>query len=309
MINNARLRLNQASVASVIASADTGVMQQMALLQDIGDELAERNFWQALDISATFAGAVLNLTPTGTLTSGSPEVTGLSSVQNIVLGGAVTGVGIPAGTTVQTVSGTGLTLSQNATASGLQTLSIVGAQSLFPFPAGFGGLSPGLQFQSTAYPTIPVPGPVTDEAMATLKALPVVPLQPCWRVIDGQFEFYPPPATTEVYTFNFYSAFWIGVNGSTSATAAAFANDTDISLIDEKVLTSGLEWRWLAAKGLDYAEAFRRYEMRIARADGRQDKTREVSMSRRFSAPPGTWPGVLPIYDGSANEGADFGWN
>jgi hypothetical protein len=308
IVNNARLRLNQASVVSVIRSADTGVMQQMALLQDVGDELAERNFWQALDTPATFAGAALVLTPTGILTNGSTLVTGMSSVQGIVLGGAISGAGIPAGTTVVTASGTTLTLSQNATASGLTSLSIVGAQTLFPFPSGFGGLSPGLKFQSTLYPTMPLTGPVTDEVMAALKALPVVPLQPAWRVINGQFEFYPAPAAGEVYTFNFYSTNWIAVNGVATTTAAAWANDADTSLIDEKILTSGLEWRWLAAKGLDYAEAFRRYETRIARADGRQDKTREVSMSNRVGVSSASWPGELPVYDGSVNDGADFGF-
>lgn len=239
MVSNARLRLNQAAPVSVVGSADTGVVQMMALLQDIGDELAERNFWQALDTPATITAD---------------------------------------GTTV-----------------------------LFQFPTAFGGLSPGLQFQSTLYPTLPVIGPVTDEQMASFKALPVTPLQPVWRVIDGQFEFYPAPASGEVYTFNYYSSMW--VQSAAGDLQLSWEADTDISLIDEKILTTGLEWRWLKAKGLDYSEEFRRFEMRIARADGRQDTRREVSMSSRLVGGPGSWPGVIPLYDGSGTEGADFGFS
>jgi hypothetical protein len=201
IVTNAMLRQNQAAPGVVFASTDTGVQQRITLLQDVGDELAERVTWQAENIAATI---VCN-----------------------------------------------------------------GTQTLFPLPADWGGLSEGEQFQSTLYPTFPVIGPVTNEQMATFKALPVSPLQPVWRIIQNQFEFYPAPAAGEVYTYNYYSTYWIKQVGG--STVAAWTADTDVSLIDEKTLTTGLEWRWLKSKGLDYAEEFRRFEMRIGRADGRDD--------------------------------------
>ena len=226
IVNNARLRTNQATTASVIGSSDTGVQQQLALVQDVGDELAERNFWQALDIGSSIAGD--------------------------------------------------------------------GVTTLFSPPTDFAGLSPGLQFQSTLYPTLPVIGPITDEEMAAFKAYPSVPLQPLWRVIQNQFEFYPAPAAGESLKYNYFSKNWVSL--AAGGTASAWASDNDTSLIDEKLLTTGLEWRWLKAKGLDYAEEFRRYEMRLARADGRQDKTRVVRMTSRLVGGPDAWPGVFPLY-------------
>ena len=235
IVSNAMLRQGQSAPASVIGSTDTGVIQRLALLQDIGDELAERVSWQAENIAGS--------------------------------------------------------------------ITCNGTSTLFSLPVDWGGMSAGETLQSTLYPTMPVIGPITNEAMAAFKALPVTPIQPVWRIIQGQFEFYPAPASGEVYKYNYYSKYWIKAAGG--GTSAVWANDTDTSLIDEKVLTSGLEWRWLKSKGLDYAEEFRRFEMRIARAEGRDDDSREVAMSNKRISGTNTWPGQFPIYDGSANEGSD----
>jgi hypothetical protein len=59
----------------------------------------------------------------GTLTSGSPTVT-LTTTVGLIEGMTVTGTGIPGGTTIQTInSGTVITLSANATATGSQSLT------------------------------------------------------------------------------------------------------------------------------------------------------------------------------------------
>ena len=62
---------------------------------------------------------------TGTLTSGSASVTGVSSTTGLSIGQDVTGTGIPAGTTILTINGltATITLSANATASGSENLT------------------------------------------------------------------------------------------------------------------------------------------------------------------------------------------
>lgn len=268
MIKKARLRTNQPSVSAIIGNIDTGVTQQLELLQDIGDELAERNQWQSLNISGTITGD------------------GDTTIWPFAMGTLLPGDFAPG----PDFSGPPDFVSPPEAAQ-----------------VDFGGLSNGLKFVSSLFPLQPLVGPVTNEQMAGLKAFPLGLLRPVWRVIDNNFEFWPALAVGEVATYNYYSTNWI--QPVTGPRILAFAADTDISLIDEKILISGLEWRWLAAKGLDYAEAFRRYERRIALADGRQDTTREVSMSRRRVGPASTWPAAIPQYDGSDTESYDFGFS
>jgi large repetitive protein len=73
----------------------------------------------------TLAGPYQAYVFTGTLTSGSDSMTGISNLTGLIAGESVTGTGIPAGTTILTVtsSPSTITLSATATASGSQSLT------------------------------------------------------------------------------------------------------------------------------------------------------------------------------------------
>ncbi len=74
------------------------------------------------DFPALFG--VLSATRVGTTTSGSPTVTGLSSTSDLAAGFQVTGSGVPTGATITAIpSGSSITLSANATASGAPSLT------------------------------------------------------------------------------------------------------------------------------------------------------------------------------------------
>ncbi len=67
----------------------------------------------------------LSISQEGTLTSGSPTITGFSDTSKMSAGMLVSGTGIPAGATVVSVdSATQITISANATASGSNTLLV-----------------------------------------------------------------------------------------------------------------------------------------------------------------------------------------
>lgn len=85
---------------------------------------------------ASYASLFAALCPqrNGTLTNGVNTVTGLSTTLDMWVGMPVEGVGVPAGATVASItSSSAITLSANATASGVQSLK------LFPFGYGSGG--------------------------------------------------------------------------------------------------------------------------------------------------------------------------
>jgi hypothetical protein len=163
----------------------------------------------------------------------------------------------------------------------------------FTLPVDFGQMSPGMTITSSLYPLLPLRGPIDNEDLARLKALPAWPVRPVWRYIGGVIEFFPAPASGEVMTFNYYSANWVLLADATTR-APRWTADTDTALVDEKVLTRGLIWRWLSVKGLEYAEEFRRYEMALDRAVGRDDTARMVPMSRGVNIVDDSWfPGII----------------
>lgn len=173
-----------------------------------------------------------------------------------------------------------------------------GTTTVFSVPGYFGEMSPGMEFVSSLYPLIPLTGPITNEVLARLKALPAWPLRPVWRIIGGNIEFFPAPANGEVLTFNFYSTNWV-LDADGSTRTLRWTADTNTSMIDEKVMARGLVARWKEAKGLDYVEDFRRYESAIDRAVGRDGTERIVNMARGASSVDSGWfPGTI-TYSGS----------
>jgi len=98
--------------------------------------------------SATFAQS-------GTTTSASASVTGLPSTNRLFVGQAVSGAGIPAGTTVATItSNTAITLSANATASATVSLTFSGSANIVvPFNATAGDVAALFGAQAGIGPT------------------------------------------------------------------------------------------------------------------------------------------------------------
>jgi hypothetical protein len=85
-----------------------------------------RRYVTPVDINGT--GRIVQYNPsgyvfTGTLTIGSPSVTGISNTTGLVAGETIVGTGIPDGTTIMTVSANTITLSANATVNGPQSLT------------------------------------------------------------------------------------------------------------------------------------------------------------------------------------------
>jgi hypothetical protein len=106
-----------------------------------------------------------------------------------------------------------------------------------------------------------------------------------FRIIAGEINFYPVPAAGQTCAFEYISNFWTAdVNGNG---AAVWENDTDISVLDEQLLILGTVWRWKAAKGLSYAEDFRKYEARLLDVQNRDGGKPILTMTgAKYDIPP-----------------------
>ena len=73
---------------------------------------------------------------------------------------------------------------------------------------------------------------------------------------------------------------------------AAWAADSDLSLISERLIRLGAVWRWKRRKGFDYSEEMNDYEGALDRLGGQEDTAPVVSMSDDVG-PIDTWPGLI----------------
>lgn len=166
-----------------------------------------------------------------------------------------------------------------------------GVTTLFTPPTNFGTLSPSITFVSSIYPTLTLPGPVNEDDLLRMKALPVVVQPSCWRRINGQIEFFPALASGEIITYTYHSKLWI-----TDSTGVTFRTrwlaDTDIAVFSERLVMLGTIWMWKRGKGLDYAEEFAAYERALDRNAGQENQGREINTAAGFDTDI-SWPGTI----------------
>lgn len=170
-----------------------------------------------------------------------------------------------------------------------------GVTTVWTLPAGFDKFSAGQRLVYSVSPMTPLIGPVSNEDLLSLKSFPAALVVPVWRLIGNQIEIWPAMAAGSNVQFNYYSLFWIApVIGSATD---AYASDTDVSLMDEKLIRLGVIWRWKSSKGFEYAEDFRLYEGALANAQDREETVRVTAMSNTRYFPDNYWPGTV-TYNG-----------
>lgn len=87
-----------------------------------------------------------------------------------------------------------------------------------------------------------------------------------FRLAANLFSIYPTPTAVETIAYQYYSKYFI-------TNKAAYSDDADAPLLDEDLLTIDLRWRFLQAKGADFAhekaEAIQRRDALLAKDGGR----------------------------------------
>ncbi len=133
--------LTSGSPTITVVQSAAGVLGIAGLGLVVGQPLTGANITPGTTITAIAANTVTmsanptaasTVTPTGTVTSGSPIITNVTSVAGVIAGQAITGTGIPSSTTVSSFGTTvpySITMSKNATAT-LPPITISGVTTI-----------------------------------------------------------------------------------------------------------------------------------------------------------------------------------
>ncbi len=116
------------------------------------------------------------------------------------------------------------------------------------------------------------------QEQASLTATVVVD---AFRFSGNNIRIIPDPTVNDSMVFEYISKFWVDtatVDGT--ADASTFTNNADEVVFDEELLTLGAIWRYKASKGFDYAEEFRSYEIKKARAQGDDGGNRVMNLGK-----------------------------
>jgi len=111
-------------------------------------------------------------------------------------------------------------------------------------------------------------GPLTSHRWQMLKTGLISNVWDAFRIRGDALLMNPTPTAGDSMAYEYISKNWCTDAGETTP-AAKWTSDDDIGLLDEELMTLGLIWRWMRAKGFDYGEAQRTYETEVEKQLGR----------------------------------------
>jgi hypothetical protein len=126
-----------------------------------------------------------------------------------------------------------------------------------------------------------VSGPLTAQEYQDYKSRLTSIVYDAFRVRGNDILILPTPAAGLTFAFEYISNAWCR-NAAATVLRSAWAADDDTGMIDEEIMTLGLQWRFLKAKGFDYGEAFQSYEAHVAAVIGRDGGSRTLNMASGF---------------------------
>lgn len=136
---------------------------------------------------------------------------------------------------------------------------------------------------------LPVWGPRNAQDWQGLKALPMSGPFYQYRFRGNHLLMLPAMPAGHVMAFE-YAAKSPIQDSTTAAYKSLFTKDSDLWLLPDNLLLSGLRWMWKKEKGLPYAEEFRLYEAAVASAGGHDGTKPKLSMS---DGSPRIQPGIF----------------
>jgi hypothetical protein len=113
-----------------------------------------------------------------------------------------------------------------------------------------------------------------------------------WRIIGNVLQVYPAPAAGLTFALDYVSKNYCETSGGTDQ--SEWAADSDLGRVPEHLIELGLVWRWLRAKGMDYAEEMATYEREVEKASAR-DRGMGVSVisAQHRDFPDPFWNGTV----------------
>lgn len=142
----------------------------------------------------------------------------------------------------------------------------------------------------------PVFGALSPNEWQLLKASSVTGPFQQYRIRGDTLRFIPAPPADQTCAFEYVSKNWCTTaDGNTEK--SAFTLDTDVSLLDERLLTLSLVWRFKQAKGLDFTAELTMYETRLGNEMARDGGKPVIDLNGKAQIlmpgvmiPQGNWP-------------------
>jgi hypothetical protein len=255
LVQQVTAELNLAVPSAVAGNPSQDVQQVLALMNGQGYDLIKEYDWQALQVQYRFYTQAINCNATSidgsTLLAVDPGV----DITAVDKQWQITGNNINQDTNVVSVSGQDILMSQMA--SGTGNGAIVLAQTAYDLPFDFESITDRTQWDKTKH--WEALGPEDAQQWQWLKS-GYISTGPRirWRILDNQFQVWPPMNTNEYLGWEYKSKGW--VRGYDGAVKNSFTADSDTTILDDRIVVLGTKLKYWAIKGFDTTALMQEYQ-------------------------------------------------
>ena len=248
LVQQVTAELNLAVPTFVAGNQSQDVQQILALMNGAGYDLVKEHDWQALQVQYRFYTQAINTTGTsvnGSLTLQIDEAIDLSSVSKQW---QITGYNINQDTNVVSVDNTTKQIVMSQTASGTGSGNIVLAQTAYTLPPDFEAITDRTQWDKTKH--WEALGPESAQQWQWLKS-GYISTGPRirWRILDNQFQVWPPMNTNEYLGWEYRSKGW--VRSPSGAVQNSFTHDADTTIFDDRLMVIYTKLKYFQVKSFD----------------------------------------------------------
>jgi hypothetical protein len=266
MVQQVAAELNLSVPSYVIGNPSQDVQQILALMNGAGYDLVKEYDWQALQIQYRFYTQAISCN--GTSVNGSTTLVIEPGVDITAVDRQwqVTGTNINQDTNVVSVSGQTITISQQA--SGTGTGEVVLSQTAYSLPLDFERITNRTAWDKTK--RWEALGPEDAQQWQWLKS-GYISTGPRirWRILDNQFQIWPPMNTNEYLGWEYKSKGW--VRSPTGTVLNSFVADNDTTVLDNRVMVLATKLKYFQIKSFDTTALTQDYQRYLSVAKA-QDK-------------------------------------
>ena len=255
LVQQTAAELNLAVPTYVAGNTSQDVQQILALMNGFGYDMVKEYDWQALQVQYRFYTQAINCNATSVNGSVLLQVDPGVDITAVTKQWQITGNNINQDTNVVSVTGQTITMSQMASGSG--NGAVVLAQTAYTLPPDFETITDRTQWDKTKH--WEALGPEDAQQWQWLKS-GYISTGPRirWRILDNQFQVWPPMNTNEYLGWEYRSKGW--ARSADGTVKNSFTTDTDTTVFDDRLMVLYTKLKYFQVKSFDTTALMQDYQ-------------------------------------------------
>ena len=248
LVQQVTAELNLSIPSYVAGNQSQDVQQILALMNGAGYELVKEYDWQALQVQYRFYTQAINTTGTTVNGSNVLRINQAIDLSAVSTQWQITGYNINQDTNVLSVNNTTKDIVMTQMAAGTGSGNIVLSQTAYDLPPDFETITDRTQWDKSKH--WEALGPESAQQWQWLKS-GYISTGPRirWRILDNQFQIWPPMNTNEYLGWEYRSKGW--ARSSTGEVKNSFTQDSDTTVFDDRLMVLYTKLKYFQVKSFD----------------------------------------------------------